>query len=108
MAARGSQRREMAPPHPQSFVDGHFSAARSGVTELDRVTGFASVDARGALAARPGGGEYLYLSPGVNVRLAERLVAYSDVQVPVMQRVNGIQLTSWWNLLVGLTYELDV
>ncbi len=54
------------------------------------------------------GGEYLYVTPGLALQLAERLNALALVQVPVMQRVNGIQLVSWWNLLVGLSYELDV
>jgi hypothetical protein len=54
------------------------------------------------------GGEYLYVTPGLELELADRLHALALVQVPVMQRVNGIQLTSWWNLLFGVAYELDL
>jgi len=54
------------------------------------------------------GGEYLYLSPGLSVTPTDQLAGYAYVQVPVMQRVNGIQLVSEWNLLVGLTYTMDI
>jgi hypothetical protein len=54
------------------------------------------------------GGEYLYLTPGLWLGLVDRLGAYGYVQVPVYQRVNGIQLVSQWNLLVGLTYEVSI
>jgi len=54
------------------------------------------------------GGEYLYLSPGLSVTPTDRLAGYAYVQIPVMQRVNGIQLVSEWNLLVGLNYVFDI
>jgi len=54
------------------------------------------------------GGEYLYLSPGLCVTPTDQLAGYAYVQVPVMQRVNGNQLVSEWNLLVGLTYTMDI
>ena len=44
----------------------------------------------------------IYLSPGVRVGLPGGIAAYWVVQVPVYQRVNGIQLTSDYNLLGGI------
>ena len=44
----------------------------------------------------------VYLSPGMRVGLPGGLAAYWVVQVPVYQRVNGIQLASKYNLLEGV------
>ena len=54
------------------------------------------------------GSEALYVSPGIRLDLTDRAGAYSYVQVPVLQRVNGTQLVSRWNLLVGITYRFDI
>lgn len=54
------------------------------------------------------GGEYLYITPGVKLGLADRVELLTYVQVPVFQRVNGIQIVSRWNLLCGLTYGFDL
>ena len=54
------------------------------------------------------GGEALFLSPGFWLGLTDDLDANVFVQVPVLQRVNGIQLVSNWNLLVGLSYRFQV
>lgn len=51
------------------------------------------------------GGDYLYVSPGLQWRPMDHLEVYSIVQLPVYQRVNEIQLTSDWNLLAGLSYR---
>jgi hypothetical protein len=44
----------------------------------------------------------VYVSPGLRVELPGGLAAYWVVQIPVYQRVNGIQLTSDYNLLGGV------
>jgi hypothetical protein len=49
------------------------------------------------------GGSWLYLSPGVRVSTGTRASIYGLVQVPVYQRVNGIQLVSDVNLYFGVT-----
>jgi len=54
------------------------------------------------------GSETLHLSPGLRVWFSDFTSAYAYCQVPVLRRVNGIQLTSDWNLLVGLTHEIDL
>lgn len=53
------------------------------------------------------GGEFLYLSPGVEWRPAADWRAYAMIQVPVYQRVNLIQVTSDYNVLAGLSYRFD-
>jgi hypothetical protein len=47
------------------------------------------------------GGRFLYLSPGVRIA-AGRAAWYALLQVPLYQRVNGIQLTSQRNILTGV------
>jgi len=54
------------------------------------------------------GGEYLYVSPGLQVRPTDALELSAIVQVPVRQRVNQIQLTSDYNLLLGLGYRFRI
>jgi len=44
----------------------------------------------------------IYLSPGLRVGLPGGLAAYWLLQIPVYQRVNGIQLTSDYNLVTGV------
>lgn len=54
------------------------------------------------------GGEALYLSPGLLIDLTDTLFFQAYVQVPVLQRVNGIQLVSEWNLIAALSYRLEL
>lgn len=49
------------------------------------------------------GGEFLYLSPGVEFRPSESWRFYGLVQIPVYQRVNLIQTVSDYNVLFGAT-----
>ncbi len=52
------------------------------------------------------GGTWLYASPGLRVRAGPLLGLYGYVQLPIYQRVDGIQLVSPYHLLVGTTYAL--
>jgi hypothetical protein len=52
------------------------------------------------------GGTSLYLSPGARVTIAPRTSIYGLFQVPVLQRVNGIQLVAKSNLYVGISRGL--
>lgn len=54
------------------------------------------------------GGSYVYASPGIQLTLAEGLVSFVIVQIPVYQRVNSIQLTSDYNFTAGLSYKFSV
>jgi hypothetical protein len=53
------------------------------------------------------GGTYVYVSPGIQLTLAENLWSYILVQIPVYQRVNEIQLTSDSNIIAGLSYRFS-
>lgn len=66
-------------------VRGEDDVAASGVNEADT------------------GGAVMYLSPGVRAAVSRRASIYALVQLPVYQRVNGIQVVSDGNLYVGVT-----
>lgn len=51
------------------------------------------------------GATLAYLSPGVGFKLTERLDGFAFVQVPVYQRVNGLQLLPRFFTSVGLRYR---
>ncbi len=48
------------------------------------------------------GGRYLFVSPGLRLILPGHASAYGYVQLPVYQNVNGLQLTSRVNYIVGI------
>jgi len=54
------------------------------------------------------GGETLYASPGIQIRISDRWEWSTLVQLPVRQRVNEIQLTSDYNLLSSLHYKFRI
>lgn len=49
------------------------------------------------------GGRYAFVSPGLSYALSDKTQLYGYVQLPVYQRVNGVQLTADKALLVGFT-----
>lgn len=50
------------------------------------------------------GASLVYLSPGATMHLGERLQVFGFVQVPIYQRVNGLQLEPRSSVSVGLHY----
>ena len=61
----------------------------------------------GAEADTPNsGGTLAYLSPGVTAEISTTSNAFVFVQLPVYQRVNGLQLEPRWLLSVGLRFKL--
>ena len=52
------------------------------------------------------GGTLAYLSPGITVELAIHTSAFLFVQLPVYQRVNGLQLEPKWLLSFGFRWKL--
>jgi len=64
----------------------------------------ASKDSIGDTFENPGltGGTHLYVSPGLRITLGRGLSAYTYVQLPVYEHINGAQLVSRRNLLVGI------
>jgi hypothetical protein len=61
-------------------------------------------DSIGDTFENPGltGGTHLYVSPGLRITLGHGLSAYTYIQLPMYEHVNGAQLTSRRNLLVGI------
>lgn len=51
------------------------------------------------------GGDFVFVSPGLECRFAPGWLAAVLVQVPAHQRVNGIQVTSDYNVLTSLSYR---
>jgi hypothetical protein len=54
------------------------------------------------------GGTFVYVSPGLQLGLSEALSTFIIVQIPVYQRVNVIQLTSDYNLSMGVSYKFSL
>ncbi len=54
------------------------------------------------------GGTWIFLSPGLSLQLSDALSGLTYVQIPIYQRVNGIQQTSKFNLLFSLSYRLNL
>ena len=52
------------------------------------------------------GGTMIYVSPGMTADVGRRLHAFTFVQLPLYQRVNGLQLEPRWLLSLGFRYEL--
>jgi len=50
------------------------------------------------------GATLVYLSPGVNFQISEKFHAYLFAQVPIYQRVNGLQLEPRYTITVGMYY----
>lgn len=50
------------------------------------------------------GATLVYLSPGVTWNLSRRFSAYAFAQMPLHQRVNGLQIEAKWSGSVGLHY----
>ena len=51
------------------------------------------------------GGTFVHLSPGVSVALGDKTQLYGFVQVPLYQRVNGVQLVADWSVAAGLSHH---
>jgi hypothetical protein len=54
------------------------------------------------------GGTHLYVSPGVELSLADNVGAYLTVQLPVYENVRSIQLVSRYNLIMGVSYKFGL
>jgi hypothetical protein len=52
------------------------------------------------------GATLVYLSPGVNVKLSPGAAAYAYFQVPLYQRVNGLQLEPRYSVSIGVRFSM--
>lgn len=51
------------------------------------------------------GGDSIWLSPGIQILPSRNSLIDLKVQVPVWERVNGVQLVSSYRILVGVSYS---
>ena len=51
------------------------------------------------------GQRQLFLSPGMSYNITRDMQAYTYVQVPIYQSVNGVQLTADWSALAGVSFR---
>jgi hypothetical protein len=51
------------------------------------------------------GGTFVYLSPGLSVSVGRQTQVYGFVQLPLYQRVNGVQLVADWSVAAGLSHR---
>jgi hypothetical protein len=65
----------------------------------------ATIDAGTAADTFATGGTLVYLTPGAIVRLTEKASAYVNVQLPLYQNVNGIQLAPKFILSAGARFS---
>jgi hypothetical protein len=49
------------------------------------------------------GGRFLFVSPGASIAVTKSTQLYGFVQFPLYQHVNGVQLTSDWSAVVGMS-----
>ncbi len=47
----------------------------------------------------------VHLSPGVNIQVSKNMAAYAFLQVPIYQKVNGLQLEPRYNISFGAHYS---
>ncbi|HXF49363.1 MAG TPA: hypothetical protein VNL73_08065 [Verrucomicrobiae bacterium] len=66
---------------------------------------FADAGTTGELRSNTGG-NWIFASPGLSFHINHTLSAYSYAQIPVYQKVNGIQQVSKLNLQFGLTADM--
>jgi hypothetical protein len=52
------------------------------------------------------GGTFLYASPGLRFAFTPKAALYGYVQVPIYQRINGVNIVSRYNLFGGLQVRL--
>jgi hypothetical protein len=54
------------------------------------------------------GGIWIFVSPGLNLKLSDEIYAYAYVQIPVYRNLHGIQQTSKMNFQFGLSASLNL
>jgi hypothetical protein len=54
------------------------------------------------------GGKWIFISPGLRFYLSDDISLYSYFQLPVYQKVNGIQQAAPYNLRIGINKEINI
>jgi hypothetical protein len=52
------------------------------------------------------GSTLVYLSPGFNMKLTQRMSAYTYFQIPIYQRVNGYQIEPRYSVSAGIRFAI--
>ena len=66
---------------------------------------YAKADSGEAADTFATGGKLVYLTLGAILPVSERFAPYANVQVPIYQNVNGIQLTPKYTFSAGAKYS---
>jgi hypothetical protein len=80
-----------------------LTSAWSGLVQLNAQ--IKERDRGGEAEAEDSGGSFLWLSPGLSYALARSARLYGFVQLPLYQRVNGVQLTAGWAAAAGASWR---
>ncbi|MBI3575835.1 MAG: hypothetical protein HY083_09320, partial [Gammaproteobacteria bacterium] len=80
-----------------------FAPAWSSLLQIN--TQIKDRDRGGEAEPRDSGGSFLWLSPGLSYTLTRAAKVYGFVQLPLYQRVNGIQLTAGWSAAAGASWH---
>ncbi len=76
-----------------------LSGALTGTVQLNML--LKGRDEGAAAEPEDSGGSYLFLSPGVSWAVSRSVALYAFVQIPLYQRVNGVQLTYGTGGIIG-------
>ena len=82
-----------------------YLGSETFVPELQLNTRYAARDSGAESDADNSGGTIVDLSPGLTVTLGEKMHLYAFVQLPVLQHVNGFQLTPRYTASIGARYD---
>jgi hypothetical protein len=99
-----SEREDFKPGNRFGFDLGMRYDAAAGVGLMLQLNYLQKARDKGAEAEpEDSGGTFLFVSPGASWNLTKDLQLYGFVQVPVYQKVNGVQLVADYALVVGLS-----
>lgn len=87
---------DMGIAYPVAFAWSALLQLNTQIKERDRGGKAEPVDS---------GGSFLWLSPGLSHALSREAKIYGFVQLPLYQRVNGVQLTAGWSAATGASWR---
>lgn len=77
-----------------------FTAAMNGLLQVNMQ--FKHADTGAEAESKDSGGYYFFLSPGFSYAITRDMRIYGFAQLPLFQRVHGVQLTTDWSAVVGI------
>jgi hypothetical protein len=104
LTAPANSRDLYRPPRQLGFDAGWRMEVSTGVTAMLQVNLQAKGRETGANSQNAdSGGRFAWLSPGGRMEIDHRTSAYGFIQIPLYQRVNGVQTVDRGALMLGLT-----